>query len=465
MKKIISLYIIFITINTFANIQSEISEMCLRSAEHISKAIPGSHASEVVSPLLFNDYDNLNKANFHDYSDYFLSNNPSPEYAHFNLLKGLRSTRYLVSNRTNSSIRSFDETLKTIQEIRSYLNEDNFKAIKLRRDSVLNLLEVKDNIFIKLGCYSTTIISQEKCTQAVKYLMTSVDNHDTELGDTLYPSIIEGYFSQASHNQVLKTAALHFLTLMKNYMQTNALPKKDVYQEIKHNLIQELKLNEKSASKWTLSLLEFFAARGASWFFNGITLDYNSSNSSIVSIFIITSAIQFFDKVTFKLTGKQFSIPKQINTSCYYAKPYHFWMAAYMTHDAINNGKFDKKSALRATHLMGVGYELGRVSDRIVKSTYDSLPLSKEEQFSPGANAARIDLVFNTLGAWFGAIHLDHDAEAKSVDTTPAFKKILKKSNVLPSRVNFFGMGFISEVDFYYYYAPHAHLNYVLSRL
>jgi hypothetical protein len=156
--------------------------------------------------------------------------------------------------------------------------------------------------------------------------------------------------------------------------------------------------------------------------------------------------IQFFDKITFKLTGKQFSIPSQIDTSCYYAKPYHFWMAAYMAHDAVINGKFNKRDAVVATHLLGVGYELGRIDEKYTRKTYDWLPLGIEKQFSPAANAARIDLVYNTMGAWFGAIHLDLDSNTKKLNATSALFRIFMKSNAL--RSIFLGIRSVRVIDF-----------------
>lgn len=104
---------------------------------------------------------------------------------------------------------------------------------------------------------------------------------------------------------------------------------------------------------------------------------------------------------------------------------------------------------------------LGRAGSQLVRSTYSYLPLTAVDQFSPAANAARIDLVFNTLGAWFGATHLDHDAKSKSVNTTQAFEKILKESSTRLSNQAWVD----NAIKFYDYYAPNAHLSYVLSRL
>jgi hypothetical protein len=289
-KQIIQFFLVVILIIQ-SNAKGAISDICLRSAEHISRAPIDAHKDEVIDPKLFKDYEKVNVDAIAYYSDYFESNNPSATQAYFYLLKGLRAVRFITSNGKVSTIHSFEETLSIIKDTRQYPNEESFSSITLGRTS--SILLVKKNILLNLACKSVSMRSTG-CSDALEFLIKSVDNFGTSLGDTLYRKIIEKYFTQNEHNLILRTAALRMLELLENYLITNELPKKDVYQEIKESLMSELKFTNKSASSWALSILVLFSTRGAEWMSDGIHRMGGARNSSLASIFLITSAHPIF---------------------------------------------------------------------------------------------------------------------------------------------------------------------------
>ncbi len=434
-----------------------LKKTCLQAAHHISGSNYDENSYLPISPRHFN-YRKVKGDIINDYNEYFLGNNPSLMATYRSLLKGLSASfeafypyrKYYVGDH----ISSFKDVLDMIHNLKTILNSRprNPKFIKFY---VLQYTSIQSPAMIKIACASAYPYMLNSCSQAVSYLIKSSERSGTNLGDTLYKKHLSQYLERKS--VILNKIALHFLELIEDHIKFGKLPSKDVYQEILTLLQTQFKLSDHSSRKIALEVLAVFSTRGAEWFHDG-TVRSKPSSSSLTSIMIITSAIQYFDKITFHKNGKQFSIPKEIITTCYYAKPYHFWLAAYMAFDAERAG-YSKKVSLAATHLIGVGYELARFTGE----GYNHLAFDQQFLKSTGAQAVRNDLVFNSLGAWFGVSGSDKMNYVSSINGDKALSKLVAESKRNSKHLFYEGLTEYKEISFYLYFSPNAHLNSLLN--
>jgi hypothetical protein len=130
---------------------------------------------------------------------------------------------------------------------------------------------------------------------------------------------------------------------------------------------------------------------------------------------------------------RSYTLPSTMRTSCYYGKPYHFWMSAYFTRLLRAEGYAPRASAL-ASYITGTLYEFGsdtrgRDPRRGVTSAVDS----------PYGRWIKTNLFFNAMGARYGRDIADASLERKpGVETDRLLERFLDHSlptEVLPDRV------------------------------
>jgi hypothetical protein len=153
--------------------------------------------------------------------------------------------------------------------------------------------------------------------------------------------------------------------------------------------------NHVDAEKMAWNLLAVYSTKGAS--LKQLQPLANSENASVLaSLFVISSGINYLDAVTTE-SGHPYSLPPNVQSSCSYGKPYHFWMPAFLSRKLVLNG-YSPSTAHLASHLAGMAYEfMDRTSGR------DPTRPLREGAFADYANALRINLAVNDAGAVFGA--------------------------------------------------------------
>lgn len=453
--------VVFVSfISKYNLLAANYKEICIDASLHISRA-QEPYSPKIANPRTFH-YQKLDKKHFIVYSDYYLGNNPSPDNAYVNLVKGLVASYATFSGKghfVGNYVKSYDDLIAITSKLKKILlSQDKapfiFNYGMRQKDKSNFLLSFSKNV----ACFSLDPLYSNECVRALNYIVNSSDSKLTDLGNTLYASLISKHLQ--IQPRVLIEIATFLLDKIYLYLTKNISPPKDFYEEIS-SFLEEKKYPKDEIRKTILEILAVFSSRGAAWFKHNLP---NNDSSSLKSILIITTAIQFFDKITYAIWGKQFSIPTQIKTSCYYPKPYHFWMAAYMAYDASYNERISQRGALVATHLLGAAYEMARIGILGYRSTFQ-IPFTKDQFKSPGANMIRIDLTFNTLGAWFGAIGSQELYKMIILDADKALDQVFSNSSeIILDDLDKDSHDAKKLFNFRQYYAPNAHLKYILSR-
>ena len=114
----------------------------------------------------------------------------------------------------------------------------------------------------------------------------------------------------------------------------------------------------------------------------------------------IILALSVSDNVLDRMTAQKgflYTYPKEVDSLCDYGKGYHFWMTAFLAHEAAEDTG-NVVAAASAAFTMNKGYQFMKQNggrDRTAAFTRDS--------FSDYNNNMRLDLTQAAAGAWFGA--------------------------------------------------------------
>ena len=159
-------------------------------------------------------------------------------------------------------------------------------------------------------------------------------------------------------------------------------------------------------------VLGIYATRGASW-----SILTNAMNSkvypSLAAMMVFSAGISYLD--IFKHTEGDrtyYSLPKNIKAPCSYGKPYHFWMAAYLSHDLSNQKGYDWKTSFYSTYLASVAYGFaaetsGRFRNDFINETLDSFTVTSK----------RLSLMYQSAGAAFLELRLNRRSSSISRDS------------------------------------------------
>jgi hypothetical protein len=188
------------------------------------------------------------------------------------------------------------------------------------------------------------------------------------------------------------------------------------------NSFLEQGLSKREAYEKSWDLIGLYATRGASI---GETLFHLSPELKplAISMSTIGTGMNVLDSHFFTV-GKNYSYPPNLNVSFDNGKPYHFWMAAYLSRRlSVEVG--NKESASIATYLAQLGYQMK-------SATFGRDPARAFEidAFAPANNKIRLDLTYAAAGARFGPLSID-EMTNKTYDLDMGIKTMLDGSKPL----------------------------------
>ncbi len=129
-----------------------------------------------------------------------------------------------------------------------------------------------------------------------------------------------------------------------------------------------------------------------------------------LSLMAMAGALPLLD-VRSENSGHLYSYPPQIQTSCNQAKPYHFWMSAYLARELVKRG-YSPESAASAVYTAEKGYMV--FSDSGDRRPERSMMVPEFDSFN---NVMRMDLAYAGAGATFGSESvLSLSPELRNVD-------------------------------------------------
>jgi hypothetical protein len=153
-------------------------------------------------------------------------------------------------------------------------------------------------------------------------------------------------------------------------------------------------------------------------------LVYGPENAqTITALTVIASAIP---KLDFKHgnSGHLYSYPMNVQTTCDNGKPYHFWMAAYLSREAAKESE-DPQGAAAAAFASEKGYQLLSNQSQRKKGAILTHP-----SIDPATNIVRTDLVYAAAGAVYGVNSLTSDLETV-IDVNQGLKRMNAEAKYL----------------------------------
>jgi len=142
-----------------------------------------------------------------------------------------------------------------------------------------------------------------------------------------------------------------------------------------------------------------------------------------VALSIIASTTPILD-LRGQIPNRMYSFPKGIEVTCDSGKPYHFWMAAYLSRELRKTGaSFEISSA--AAYILQKGYQTQNFGSRKGFGILGSTPLS------PSSNVVRMDLAYSTVGALFGAKSFERSQNTqaeKVISIDNAYQTLIKNA-------------------------------------
>jgi hypothetical protein len=185
------------------------------------------------------------------------------------------------------------------------------------------------------------------------------------------------------------------------------------------------------AWKW----MAIYSTRGASFqkFYQFLHERQLGLGLAILAASSGASALDQYRYADKRTMAKSYTLPELLSTSCYYGKPYHFWMSAYFTRRLDREGYGARGGAL-AAYVTGALYEFGsdtrgRDPRRGVTDAVDS----------PYGKWIKTNLFFNAMGVRFGQeMAKPEHRRAGRLDTDRLFERFLDHSlptEVLPNRI------------------------------
>jgi len=148
------------------------------------------------------------------------------------------------------------------------------------------------------------------------------------------------------------------------------------------------------ATERAMKVLGFYGTRGASM---GLLAELNHPQSQPVfsALLYLSSAMSLLDLRT---AGNSYSHPRGFHSDCVYGRPYHFWMAAYLSWQ-LRRESFSRRAAYLSSHITGMAYEVaGAVWGK------DQSQIYLGPFFNFYSVNVKENVTFNDAGARFGTL-------------------------------------------------------------
>ena len=213
------------------------------------------------------------------------------------------------------------------------------------------------------------------------------------LGNVSYIVSPQEFFRISNEPELRKLSgelSLHYLDLIAEGMKNGSPLGQDIYRDLIAFFKRRGK-NQAESESLAFLFLGVYGARGASFL-----RDNFFHPAPTAAMVILSTGLSYLDKLAHK-SGRAYAIPKEFRTTCHLGKPYHFWMAASLSHYAKRQG-FSRFVSYYGPLIAGLAYDMtGQSNERYIlklfriKTPYDHY-----------ATMTRLDNWARTMGAHFG---------------------------------------------------------------
>lgn len=430
--------------------QTSVNNSCYSVGEEISlNALPAKHShllNQSLAKNMFNDIISLKlpENGEFDITPWLLLNSPKKEvrktavfiqeFLAIRLLNYYK--RYYFSARSRTEMRGLDgidnvlnstldsSTLLKFYEQLLLINNpsvimfEKSKGILSSRDS----LSGKNSYYVKsreYGAQASRLLCSRflnfECISHLNYIInlvmpntaTNWNSFSSPRKKTIavtisLPDIINEVITDVSYIKPIAHLAVTLIN-KSQYAETNNIVSGGFFEDIKKSFIK-FGFSHKESEQRAWKVIAFYSTRGASMSLLGDVVDPQTL-PVILAMMSISSIVSYLDLYPLKdrASNEKYSLPRSIKSDCAYGKPYHFWMAAYLAWHLVNEKNASPKSAILATHLAGILYEMTSIT--YGRNPHLTLELPKNSIHN---NSIRWSLIFKDAGARYGATYGKH---------------------------------------------------------
>ena len=335
----------------------------------------------------------------------------------------------------NKSVASYGKRLSYNFDTISTISNDRYDIIfkKLKNDldnSESIISSSNQNMMKTVACAKTALFSLISCKSSLDFVEK-----------TATPRIFK---NQNVTNIVFQAKVLTpeaWLYVYKNNRLDNALITlaKELQSKLKSgniddtgNIFDDLNshfiadgLTQEEATEATFQILAIISNGGPNTASRIVGLDLEALPKSSAIAFL-SQAMGAIDYLKQKKGFSLYSYPSEIKTKCDYAKPYHFWMSAYLSQELVKNKIATEENAPEFVFLAQKGYQINR--DVLSSGAGKTSKVLSAESFGPIKQIIRLDLSFAAAGAIFGAKQFNNLTPIKQIDVDRATVALLKKA-------------------------------------
>lgn len=227
------------------------------------------------------------------------------------------------------------------------------------------------------------------CSKAVLHMQDKMRQRDNLIS---MPDLLDKIINSGAFDQGLKLAANIIIANARHPDQV----KSNLFADIK-TAFQQAGYNAVTAEEMTFDVLGMVATGGPAMSARLGQLNFSHDRWPVVTaLTVVASLPQYIDFYTGQ-EGHIYSLPAGVIGSCDTSKTYYFWMSAYLARSAAQEGLPPQTAAVAAYSACKGYHVFGNMTNR------DGSELFTEDTFSPESDVNRVDLVYASSGALFGA--------------------------------------------------------------
>jgi hypothetical protein len=292
--------------------------------------------------------------------------------------------------------------------------ERNFKGIRANPDPQMAIAS-------KFGKFSCGFFGAEDCKKAAQDLIDIMAPGMWTCRLNRIPiflSLVDEWESAGKDRIIIQGASRLALNILSKVSRADDQQKVegDLLTDVQQ-VFSSLGLTQQKVNEYSIRLLGLYGTRGASME-NLISVSTEANFGLFTALAVIANSVSYLDLMASE-KGHVYSLPQNVNTTCDYTRPYHFWLSAYLA-QRLNQKGHSARASFEAVHNIGVTYEM----KADVRTNHPSLPL--EDTYQAFVIETQKDIIFNGAGAlWYLKNHLD---QPLTLDLDQSFNTVFSAS-------------------------------------
>lgn len=259
------------------------------------------------------------------------------------------------------------------------------------------LITSQMDLFETAACAREEILKTFACKKALEEI-SKIGKPSTENSKRMTPDAWKAIYEKVEYDKGLSIAASALREIV-THPEGNLRSDTNVYDFLQKSFLKSgMPLDKALRATW--DTLGAIANAGPSTNFRARSISDGVKTSNLN---MIANAMGMLDYLKQERGWPLFSYPKTINSSCDSAKPYHFWMSAYLGRKLAQDQNLSREDVTKYVVLSEKGYQANRELGRPFSSSGHLSTMLKREDFDPAQQVIRMDLAYSAAGAAFGA--------------------------------------------------------------